>query len=204
MYSVWSHLFCCVLFLEHTHIYTHAAYMHTVLYRWCIHSEVLFCFSVFYLSCIQSEVIHFASVRFLNTHLLMQHSRMLLPYQPITDSLWHFCQGRQELIPFSVSISNCRGTFCVLKLEEMTCSTGFSSQSKVLDAQSSFPIWPEDGSRGLSGCFAGWPVTPAVWNRPTVTVTCTLSLCEMGWSSGRSELMARAHIKSSSGLLGLF
>ena len=152
MYSVWSHLFCCVLFLEHTHIYTHAAYMHTVLCRWCIHSEVLFCFSVFYLSCIQSEVIHFASVRFLNTHLLMQHSRTLLPYQPITDSLWHFCQGRQELVPFCVSISNCRGTFCVLKLEEMTCSTGFSSQSKALDAQSSFPIWPEDGSRGLSGC----------------------------------------------------
>ena len=47
----------------------------------------------------------------------------------------------------------------------------------------------------------GWPVNPAAWN---VKVVWILSLCEMGWPSGWSELVAWAHIKSSSGFLVLF
>ena len=191
------------LFLEHTHTYTCNICAHSFLslMRSFWSPVLLQCFLSFMYS-VRSHP--FCCVCFLNTHLLMQHSRTLLPYQPVTDSLWHFCQGRQELVPFSVSISNCRGTFCVLKLEEMTCSTGFSSQSKALDAQSSFPRLTRRQQQRADQAAAGWPVTLAVWNRMTVTVICILSLCETGWPSGWSELMAQAHVKSSSGFLGLF
>ena len=107
MYSVWSHLFCCVLFLEHTHIYIHMQHTCTqfsIVDAFILKSCFASAFSIFHAFSLKSSILLCSFLEHTLAHAAFSHAASLPTHHRLSLALLPGQAGTHSLLCFNFQL----------------------------------------------------------------------------------------------------